>query len=94
MDQFFLLRNLGVKLGENRITFDASLHIKSPLQIHIYAYKWLKNIGIVKKFGMNVHFINLNHIIKLCYGRFIITPRSTIGPIKKICLAIIIGLKI
>ena len=46
------------------------------------------------KFGMNEYFVNLNHITKFCYDRSIIAPRSKIGLLKKICLAIIIGLKI
>ena len=58
IDQFGILRNH----GENWITFDPCPHIKSPLQIHVYAYKWLKNIGIVVNFSMNVYFVNLNHI--------------------------------
>ena len=92
MDQF-CIRNHGVKFGENRITFDPTPHIKSPLEIHVCAYKWLKNIGIVMEFGMNVYFVNLNHVTKYCYGRSIIAPWSKIGPLKKICLTIIIGLK-
>ena len=32
-------RNHGVKFGENRITFNPSPHIKSPLEIHVYVYK-------------------------------------------------------
>ena len=94
IDQFCVLGNHGVKFGENRITFDPSPHIKSPFKIHVYAYKGLKNIGIVMKFGINVYYVNLNHITKFCYGRSIIAPRSKIRPLKKICLAIIIGLKI
>ena len=73
MDQFCALRNNGVQFGENRITFDRRPHIKSPLEIHVYDYKWLKNIGIVMKFGVNVYFVNLSHITKFCYGRSIIT---------------------
>ena len=90
MNQFCVLRNHAV----NRITFDHSPHIKSPLEIHVYAYKWLKNIGIVMTLGINVYFVNLNHVTKFFYGGSIITPRFTIRPIKKIWLAIIIGLKI
>ena len=92
LDQFFILRNQGEKFVENRITFDPCPHIKSPLQIYVYAYKWLKNIGIVMISGINLYFVNLNHITKFCCGRFIIA--SKIGPLKKICLAIIISLKI
>ena len=96
MDQFWRLRNLGVKFGENWITLDLSRQIKSALEIHVYAYKWLKNNGIVVKFGMNMYFINLNHITKCCYDRSIIVPSSEIGRIKEICLIYnnIIGLKI
>ena len=60
MNQFCVLRKSYVKFGKNRITFDPSLHIKSLLEIHVYAYKWLKNIDIVMKFGMKVYFVNLN----------------------------------
>ena len=60
MDQLFLLKSHGVKFGEDRITFDPRPHIKFPLEIPVYAYKWLKNIHIVMKFGMNVYFVNLN----------------------------------
>ena len=94
MDQFCVLRNHGVKFGKNRITFDPSPHIKSPLEIHFYAYNWLKHIGIMMKFGMNMYFINLNHIAKFCYGRSIIAPTYKKGHLKKMCLAIIISLKI
>ena len=94
MDHLFSLRNHGVKFDKNQIAFDPSPYKKSPLEIHIYAYKLLKNIGIVKKFRMNVYFINLNHITKFCYNRSIIGSRSEIEPLTKICLAIIIGLKI
>ena len=87
-------RNHGIKFGESRITFDPIPHIKSSLEIHVYACKSLKNIGIVMKLGMKVYFVNLNHIIKICYGRSLITPRSLIGPIKKTCLAIKFGIKI
>ena len=87
------VRNHGVKFGENRITFDPSPHIKSPLEIHVYAHKWPKNIGIIMKFGINRIF-NLYHITKFCYGQSIIDPRSKIGLLKKLYLAIIIGLKI
>ena len=41
-DQMFLIGDHSVKLGENRITFDPCPHIKSPFEIHVYAYKWLK----------------------------------------------------
>ena len=64
MDKLCVLRNHGVKFVENWITFDRSPHIKTPLEIHVCDYKWLRNIGIVMKFGMN-----LNHIAKFCYGR-------------------------
>ena len=94
MDQFCVLRNHGVQFSEKRITFDRSAHIKSALEIHVYAYKWLKNIGIMIKFVMKVYFVNLNHIAKFFYVRSIIAPRFNIGPLKVICLAIIIGLKI
>ena len=57
MNQSCVPENHGVKFGENQITFDPSSHIKFPLQIHDYAYKWLKNIGIVIKFGMKVYLI-------------------------------------
>ena len=57
MDQFGILRYCFVNFGENRIAFDPSPHIKSPLEIHVYSYKWLKNIGIVMKFCMNVYFL-------------------------------------
>ena len=86
-DQLFLLRNHSEKFSENWITFNASPHIKSPLEIHVYAYKWLKTIGIVMKFVMKMYFVNLNYITKFSYG-------IIIGSITKICLAIIIGLKI
>ena len=75
------------------IAFDPSPHIKSPLEINVYCYKWLKNIGIMMKFDMNVYFVNLKHIAKFCYGWSIIAPRFKIGTLKKTCLAIIIGLK-
>ena len=94
MDQFCVLRNYGVEFGENRIAFDPSPHIKFTLEIHVYFYKLLKNIGIVMKFGMNVYSVNVNHTIKFCYGRSIIIPMFKIGPLKKILLTIIIGLKI
>ena len=87
MDKSCVLRNHSEKYGENLITFDRSPHIKFPLEIHVYAYKWLKNIGIVMKFGMNAYFINLNRIAKCCYGWSIIAPRFETGPLKKICLA-------
>ena len=83
MDKFSVLRNHNAKFGENRITFDRSPHIKSPLEIHVYAYKWLKHIVIVMKFGMTIYFVNLNHIAKFCYGRSIIAPRFKIGHLKK-----------
>ena len=73
----------GVKFGENRITFYRSPHIRSYLAIHVYAYKRLKNIGIVMKFSMNMYFVNLNHIAKFCYGQSIIAPRFKRGPLKK-----------
>ena len=44
------------------VKFDPSPRIKSPLLIYVYANKWLKNIGMVMKFGKNVYFVNLNHI--------------------------------
>ena len=66
MDQFYALRNHSAKFGENRVTFDSSPHIKSPLEIQVCAYKWLRNIGIVMKFGIYVYFVNLNHITKFC----------------------------
>ena len=91
MDQFCVFGNHGVKFGLNWIPFDPSPLIKSPLETHVYAYKWLKNIGIAIKFGMNVYFVNINHVI--LYGWSIIAPRSTIGPLKKIYLPIMIGLK-
>ena len=94
MDQFCILRNHGVIFNENQITFNPCPRITSPLHIHVYAYKCLKNIGIVMKFSMNVYFVNLNHITKICYGRFIIVATFKTGPLKKICLAIIICLKI
>ena len=93
-DQFYVQGNHSAKFDQNRITFDPSPHIKFPLEINVYTYKWLKNIGIVMKYGVNVCFVNLNHIAKFGYGRFIITPRSKIGLLKKILLASIIGLKI
>ena len=68
VDQFYILRNYGVKFGENRITFDPSPHIKSPLETHGYAYKWLKNIGVMMKFDMSVYFGNLNHINHIKVG--------------------------
>ena len=67
MDQRCVLGNHGVKFGENWITLDH--YIKSPLEIYVYSYKWVKNIGIVMKFGMNVYFVYLNHITKFFYGR-------------------------
>ena len=33
-NKFWILRNHGVKFGKNKITFDLSPHIKSPLEIH------------------------------------------------------------
>ena len=75
MDQFCIVKNHGVKFDENRITFDPSPLIKPPLEIYIYAYKWLKNIGIMINIGMSTYFINLNHITKFCYGRLIIPTR-------------------
>ena len=65
MLQFCVLRTHGVKLSENWITFEPSPHIKSPLEIYVYAYKCLKNIGIVTKFGMSVCFANQNYVHKL-----------------------------
>ena len=94
MDQFFIWRYHGVKFVENWITFDPCPYIKFPLQFHVYAYKWLKNIGFVMKCGMKVYFVNLNHVTKFCYGWFIIAPMFKIGQLKKICLAITISLKI
>ena len=79
MYQFNILRNHDEKFGNNRITFDPCPHIKFPLQIHVYACKWLTNIGIGMKFGINVYFVNLNH------SRSIIAPTSKIGPFKEIC---------
>ena len=67
MNQFCVLRNHFVKFGENWITFHSNPYIKSPLEIYLYAYKWLKNIDSVMKFGMNMYFLNLNLIIKFCY---------------------------
>ena len=93
MDQFCILRCHDVKFGENRITFDPSPHIKSNFKIHVYIYKWLKNIGITMKFGMNVYFVNLNAIINACYSWSTIACRSSIGSLKKICLAITIAFK-
>ena len=52
-NQFCTLRNHGVKFGD---TFDLSPYMKYPLEIHAYPYKWLKNFGIVMKFGMNAYF--------------------------------------
>ena len=72
MDQFYVLRNHGEKFAENRITFGSGPHRKSPLEIHVYAYKRLKNIGIMMRFGINVYFVNLNRIAKFCYGLSII----------------------
>ena len=86
LDQSYVPRNHGVKFGENRITFDRSPHKKSPLEIHVYAYKWFKNIGIMMKFNMNAYFVNLNHIAKFCYGRSIIAPMFKKGPLKKYVL--------
>ena len=43
---------------------------------------------------MNVYFVNLHNITKFCYDKSIIAHRSKMGPPKKICIAIIIGLKI
>ena len=94
MDKFCILRNHGLKFGENWTAFISSPHIKSPIEIHVNAYKCLKNIGIVMKFGVTVYFVNLNHIAKFCYGWSIIAPGYKIGPLKKICLAIMIDLKI
>ena len=62
MHQFCVLRNQSIKFGENQITFNPSPHIKSPLEILVYAYKRLK-----MKFGMNMYFVNLNHIKNFCY---------------------------
>ena len=75
--------NIDVKFVENRIKFDSSPNRKSPLEIHVYAYKWLKNVGIVMKFGIDVYFVNLNHIAKFCYDQSIIAPRFKIGPLRK-----------
>ena len=94
MEQFYVLGNHDVKFGENRITFEPCPHIKSALEIHVSSYKWLKNIVIMMKFGMNMCIFNPYHIKKFCYDRSIIAFRSKIGLLKKICLAIIIGLKI
>ena len=44
---------------------------------------WLKNIGIVMKFCMNEHCLNLNHITKFCYGRSIIDTKSKTEHLKK-----------
>ena len=66
---------------------------KSILEIHVYAYKGLKNISIMMKFAMKMYFVNLNHVTKFWYGLSIIDFKSKIGPLMKICLAIIIGLK-
>ena len=65
-----------VMFGENWITFDPSPHVKSPLEIQIYDYKRLKNIGILMKFSMDAYFVNLNYITELCYGRSLIALRS------------------
>ena len=46
MDQFCALKNHSVNYDENWIIFDPRAHIKSPLEINVYNYKWLKNIGI------------------------------------------------
>ena len=72
MDQYYILGNHGVKCDENRIAFDPSTHIQSSLEIYDYASKWLKNISILMKFSINVYFVNLNHVVKFCYGRSII----------------------
>ena len=78
MDQFCIQRKYGVKFNDNRITFDPSLHIKSALKIHVDAYKWPKNIGIVMKFGMDCVFCKSKHIFiiihhtKFCSGWSII----------------------
>ena len=66
IDQFLTLKNHGVKFDENWITFDPSPHLKSPLEFHVNTYKRLKNIGIVKKFGLIMYFVNLNHSTKFC----------------------------
>ena len=62
MDQLYILRNHGVKVGKNQITFAPCPHRKSPLQIHVSAYKCLKDIGSVMKFSIKVYFVNQNHI--------------------------------
>ena len=82
MYKFCILRNHGVKFGENRITFKNSPNINFLLEIHVYAYKWLKNVGIVMKFGTNVYFVNLNHIAEFCYTRSIIVPGFKKGPLR------------
>ena len=85
MDQFCIQRNHGVKFGENRSTVDPC-----PL----YNFKFTLINGTVIKLGMNVYSVNLNYITKYFYGRFIIASESKIGPLKKICLGIIISFKI
>ena len=65
--QFRILKNHGEMFGENRITFDPSLHIKSPLEIRVCIYKWFKNFGIVMKFSMKVYFVILLKIIILLW---------------------------
>ena len=93
MNQSCILRSC-VKFIENRIIFDPCLHIKPPLDIQVYAYKWLTNISIVMKFGMNVYFVNLHMFTKFCNGRSRNATRFKIGLLMKICLEIIISLKI
>ena len=74
--QFCVQRNHSVKFSENQITFDPSPHIKLPLPLHleinVYAYKWLKRIGIIVKFGSYEYLVILNHITKFYYSQSII----------------------
>ena len=61
---------------------DPSPHIKSPEEIYIYAYRYLKNIDIVTKVDMKTYFVNLNHITKFCYGRKRIKSKTiSLGPL-------------
>ena len=79
MDELCILSNDGVKFSENHTTFDPITHIKFPLEIQVCAFKWLKMIGIVMKFSMNVYLVNPNHIKKFFYGRSIIALYSIKG---------------
>ena len=72
-----MLRNHGVNFGENRIEFTL---INGGI-----------NVGIVMKFGMNLYFAKLNHIMKFCEGRPIIASKSKVGYLKKIYLSTIIS---